>query len=128
MSEDAASIRSWNEIVANYENAVVRHRLPYEPMRDLVRRLAESPAASELERNTSMYTLLVSNAPARSWRENVLRITFLPESQEFEFEYAHYDGDTNIDRKRCPVADGWDTLSRFIRYKFGILLPDVPKA
>ncbi|WP_204388675.1 hypothetical protein, partial [Bifidobacterium pullorum] len=73
-------------------------------MRDLVRRLAASPSAPELERNTSMHTLLLSNAPARGWRENVLRVTFLPESQEFEFEYSHYDGDTNTSRQRCSVS------------------------
>ena len=128
MSEETISARTWDEIVAHYDNMVMRQHLPYEPMRDLVRRLAESPAAPELERSTSMHTLLVSTAPARSWRENVLRVTFVPKSREFEFEYAHYDGDNIIDRKRCSVADGWDTLSRFIRYKFGISLPDAPKA
>jgi hypothetical protein len=96
-------------------------------MRDLVRRLAESPGADDLERNTSMHTLLVSNAPARSWHENVLGISFLPNSQEFEFEYRHYDGDTNTSKKCCSVPKGWDTLSRFISYKFGTLLPDDSK-
>ena len=121
MSEELASTRSWEQIVAFYDD-LLRHGLPYEPMAELVRRLAASPTAPELEHNTSMHTLLVSNAPARGWRENVLRITFHPKPQEFEFEYSHYDGDTNLSRKRCPVAEGWETLSRFVRYKFGVLL------
>ena len=124
MNEDIPSNRTWQQIVAFYDDLVLRHHLPYQPMRDLVNRLAESPGAAELERNTSMHTLLVSNAPARSWRENVLGISFLPKSQEFEFEYTDYDGDTNTSKKRCSVAQGWDTLSRFVRYKFGTLLPD----
>lgn len=127
MNEGNTSDRSWQQIVAFYDDLVLRHNLPYQPMRDLVHRLAETPGAAELERNTSMHTLLVSNAPARSWRENVLSINFLPKSQEFEFEYTHYDGDTNISKKRCSVAQGWDTLSRFVRYKFGTLLPDDSK-
>src|SRR5882672_6958868 len=127
MSEDNTSNQSWQQIVAFYDELVLRHHLPYQPMRDLVRRLADSPRADELERNTSMHTLLVPNAPARAWRENVLGISFLPQSQEFEFVYAHYDGDTNTSKKRCSVAEGWDTLSRFIRYKFGTLLPDDSK-
>jgi hypothetical protein len=128
MSEEPASTRSWEEIVARYDDLVLRHRLPFEPMVSLVRRLAASAAAPELEGNTSMNTLLISNAPAKGWRENVLRITFHSESQEFEFKYSHYDGDTNITQKRCPVTEGWDMLSRFVRYKFGVLLPDGPKA
>ena len=119
MNEDSPSNRSWQEIAAHYE----RYHQP-EPMCALVRRVAASPVASELERNTSMHTLLVSNAPARSWRENVLRVTFLPKSQEFEFEYRHYDGDTKTTKKRCSVDEAWDTFSRFVRYKFGTLLPD----
>jgi len=71
-----------------------------------------------------MHTLLLSNAPARDWRENILRVTFLPESQEFEFEYSHYVADTNTSKKRCSVSESWDTLARFVRYKFGTLLPD----
>jgi hypothetical protein len=127
VSEDITSNRSWQQIVAFYDDLVLKHHLPYQPMRDLVRRLAESPGADDLERNTSMHTLLVSNAPARSWHENVLGISFLPNSQEFEFEYRHYDGDTNTSKKCCSVPKGWDTLSRFIRYKFGTLLPDDSK-
>ena len=93
-------------------------------MRALAHRLASAPTAYELERNTSMHTLLVSDAPSRAWRENVLRITFHPESEEFEFAYSHYDADTNISGKRCSVRESWDTLARFIRYKFGVLLHD----
>jgi hypothetical protein len=127
MSQELASTRSWEQIVARYED-LLRHGVPLEPMVELVRRLAASPAAPELERNTSMNTLLISNAPAKGWRENVLRITFHSQLQEFEFEYSHYDGDTNVTQKRCPVAEGWDMLSRFVRYKFGVLLPDEPKS
>ena len=127
MNEDITSNQSWQQIVAFYDDLVLRHHLPYQPMRDLVHRLADASGAAELERNTSMHTLLVSNAPARSWSENVLRISFLPKSQEFEFKHSHYRGDTNTSMKRCPVAEGWDTLSRFVRYKFGTLLPDDSK-
>ena len=74
-----------------------------------------------------MHTLLVSNAPARSWMENVLRITYHPESQEFEFEYSQYYADTNTTTKRCSASEAWDTLARFVRYKFGTLLPDDTK-
>lgn len=71
-----------------------------------------------------MHTLLISNAPARSWHENVLRVTFHAGADEFEFEYWHYYADTNTTKKRCSASDAWDTLSRFVRYKFGILLSD----
>jgi hypothetical protein len=90
MNEDIFCKRSWPEIAASYDE-LVRHCPIFEPMRTLVHRLAASPTASELERNTSMHTLLLSNAPARGWRENVLRVAFFPDSQEFEFEYSHYD-------------------------------------
>ena len=116
--------RSWQEIVASYDELILRYHLPLEPMRELVHRLATSPSACELLRNTSMHTLLVSNAPSRSWSENVLRITFLPTSQEFEFEYSHYFCDTNATKKRCSISEAWDMLARFVRYKFGTLLPD----
>jgi hypothetical protein len=123
MNEDILSKRSWPEIAACYDELVL-HYPAFEPMRVLVYRLAASPTASELERNTSMHTLLLSNAPARGWRENVLRVAFFPDSQEFEFEYWHYAGDTNTTKKRCSIPESWDTLARFIRYKFGTLLPD----
>jgi hypothetical protein len=123
MSEDGFSTRSWQDISADYDE-LVRSHSEFAPMRDLVHRLAAVPNASELERNTSMHTLLVSHAPARSWLENVLRITFHPQSEEFEFVYSHYQADTNVSRKCCSVAESWDTLARFIRYKFGVLLSD----
>ena len=123
MNENSYSPRSWQEISAFYDD-LVRSHPSFAPMQTLVDRLVAAPTASELERNTSMHTLLVSHAPARDWRENVLRITFHPGSGEFEFAYSHYDADTNISTKRCSVAESWDTLARFVRYKFGVLLPD----
>jgi hypothetical protein len=123
MSENNYSPRSWQEISAFYDD-LVRSQPLFAPMQALVHRLAAVPTASELERNTSMHTLLVSNAPSRAWRENVLRITFHPGPEEFEFTYSHYDADTNISEKRCSIPESWDTLARFVRYKFGILLPD----
>jgi hypothetical protein len=123
VNEETFSHRSWQEIAASYDELALRHD-QFEPMRALVHQLAESPNAAELERNTSMHTLLVSNAPARGWRENVLRVSFLPDSDEFEFEYLHYDGDTNTSKKRCSISESWDTLSTFLRYKFGTLLPN----
>jgi hypothetical protein len=124
VNEDTPSKCSWQVIATFYDDMVLRHHQPFEPMRAIVHRLAASPSASELHGNTSMLTLLVSNEPAHSWMENVLRVTFLPESQEFEFEYSHYYADTNTTNKRCSVSEGWDTLARFVRYKFGTLLPD----
>ena len=123
MNEETISHRSWEEIATSYDELVLHHD-QFEPMRTLVRRLAAAPSATELERNTSMHTLLVSNAPARGWRENVLRVSFLPDSQEFEFEYSHYDGDTNTSKKRCSIPESWETLATFLRYKFGTLLPN----
>ena len=123
MDEEIHSRRSWLEIADGYERLTLKCP-DFEPMCTLVRRLAASPGASELEHNTSMHDLLISNAPARSWRENVLRVAFLPHSQEFEFIYRLYDGATNTTEKRCKVPEAWDTLSRFVRYKFGVLLPD----
>ncbi|WP_265594823.1 hypothetical protein [Haloferula sp. BvORR071] len=123
MDEEIHSRRSWQEIADMYEQLVLRSP-NWEPMRALVRRLAAAPTASELERNTSMFALLISNAPTRHWQENVLRVAFLPDSQEFEFVYRHYHGDANITEKRCPVPEAWDTLSRFVRYKFGTLLTE----
>src|SRR5271170_1638320 len=126
MNETNQSNRSWQEVAAFYDDLVLRHHLPLEPTCALVHHLAASPTAIELQRNTSMHTLLVSNAPTRSWMENVLRITFLPASQEFEFEYSHYYADSNTTKKRSSVSEAWDTLSRLVRYKFGTLLPDAP--
>lgn len=123
MDEEIHSGRSWSEIVCSYERLALNWP-DFEPMCTLVRRLAASAGASELEHNTSMHDLLISNAPARGWRENVLRVAYLHHSQEFEFIYRLYDGSTNTTEKRCPVPEAWDTLSRFVRYKFGILLSD----
>ena len=123
MSEDSESSRSWTQISAFYDGFARSHPR-FAPMAALVRRLAAAPAAAELQRNTSMHALLLSHAPSRHWRENVLRIAYHPEAQEFEFTYSHYDGDTNLNEKRCSVSESWDTLTRFVRCKFGILLPD----
>lgn len=70
-----------------------------------------------------MHTLLISNAPNRDWSENVLRVSFHPKEQEFEFKYSLY-GDTNTTEKRCSVSEAWETFALFARYKFGTLLPD----
>jgi hypothetical protein len=57
MSKELTGAKSWEDIVARYDDLVQRHDLPYEPMVQLVRRLAAAPSSPELERNTSVLTL-----------------------------------------------------------------------
>ena len=114
----------WHDIVAYYDDLVLRHHLPFEPMRVLVHRLAGSSAAAELYPSTSMHTLCINNQPVYRTGEGVLHVAFSSEPAVFTFSYSQYPTPANTMTKQCSVEEAWDTLGLFLRYKFGTLLPN----
>ena len=88
-------------------------------MLNLVESLAASPIASELFPTTSMHTLLITDNEQFHHNDNVLFISYDPEKHKFEFEHRTLS-DKN-DKKFCDEKDAFQTLSLFIKYKFGVL-------
>ena len=110
---------SWAAIVKHYRNCVEEYRWRYEPMLNLVESLAASPIASELFPTTSMHTLLITDNEQFHHNDNVLFISYDSEKHEFEFEHRTIS-DKN-DKKLCGEKDALQTLSLFLKYKFGVL-------
>ena len=85
----------------------------------LVETLAASPVANELFASTSMGALLITPDEKYHAGDNLLSISYLPGTREFEFEHLTIAGKN--DRKTCDEREGLRTLSLFLKYKFGVL-------
>ena len=88
-------------------------------MLHLVECLAASPFADELFPTTSMHTLLITDNEQFHHDDNVLFITYDSRKHEFKFEHRTLSGKN--DEKICGENEAMQTLSLFLKYKFGIL-------
>jgi hypothetical protein len=109
----------WEKIVKHYKTAIEKYHRQYEPMLLLVESLAASPVASELFPHTSMYTLLITDNEQFYHGDNELLISYDPQNHNFEFE--HRTLSSKNDKKICSEEEAFQTLSLFLKYKFGIL-------
>ena len=114
----------WPDIVSTYRDFVHRHGWHIEPQLSLVERLVASPLSQHLHACTSMDALALSDRSDFMWGEHMLRVQYEPTSDEFEFLYSRYTASTDTMTKRVPSAEGWDTLIRFLRYKYGLHIPE----
>jgi hypothetical protein len=110
--------RPWGEIVDHYQHCRCG------PMLHLVELLATSSIANELFPTTSMHTLLITDSEQFYHDDNVLFISFDPDKHKFEFE--HRTLSNKNDKKSCGEEEVFQTLSLFLKYKFGVLFD--PKA
>jgi hypothetical protein len=116
--------RPWADIVAFYRDRVQQHGSQIEPQLAFVERLVASPLSQHLHGATSMNGLLLSDRPDSVWCEHMLRVCYDPASDEFEFFYSRYAASDDTMTKCVPRAEGWDTFTRFLRYKYGLHFPD----
>jgi hypothetical protein len=114
----------WEKIVKHYKSCIEQYNLRYEPMLRLVESLATSPFASELFPHTSMHTLLITDNEQFYHNDNELRISYDSQNHKFEFEHRTLSGKN--DKKSCGEEGAFQTLSLFLKYKFGVLFD--PKA
>jgi hypothetical protein len=111
---------SWETIIKRYEKRIKEYLFNYEPMLNLVQTIAASPVASELFPTTSMHSLLITNTDQFFHDDNVLFVRYDSKEHEFEFEHRTLSGKN--DKKVCDEKDAIQTLSLFLKYKFGVLL------
>ena len=111
--------KSWEKIVSHYKVCVENYHWRFEPMLDLVESLAASSVADELFLTTSMHTLLITDNEKFHHDDNVLFISYDPKKSEFDFEHKTLSGKN--DRKTCGEKEVFQTLSLFLKYKFGVL-------
>jgi hypothetical protein len=93
-------------------------------MLNLIEKLAVSPVAKELYPHTSMATLVITDDEQFYFNDNLLSIDYNSKTREFDFEHRTLSGKN--DKKTCREAEALQTLSLFLKYKFGILFD--PKA
>jgi hypothetical protein len=109
----------WEKIVKHYTDCVEKYNLHYEPMLRLAESLATSSIASELFPHTSMHTLLITDNEQFYHDDNELRISYDSQNHKFKFEHRTLSGKN--DKKICSESEAFQTLSLFLKYKFGIL-------
>jgi hypothetical protein len=109
----------WERIVKHYKDCVEKYHWRYEPMLRLVESLAASPFAGELFPHTSMHTLLITDNEQFHHDDNELLISYDQQNHKFEFEHRTLSGKN--DKKICSEEEAFQTLSLFLKYKFGIL-------
>ena len=109
----------WAKILEHYKRVIEKYDWPYEPMLRLVESLAASPIAGELFPVTSMHTLLITDSETFYHDDNVLFISYNPHKHEFRFE--HRTLSQKNDAKACSEKEAMQTLSLFLKYKFGVL-------
>jgi hypothetical protein len=109
----------WEKIVKHYRACIEKYHWRYEPMLRLVESLAVSKFANELFPHTSMHTLLITDNERFYHDDNELRISYSPRNHKFEFE--HRTLSRKNDKKICGEEEAFQTLSLFLKYKFGIL-------
>jgi hypothetical protein len=112
----------WENIVRHYKRCIGHWRC--EPMLHLVESLAASSVADDLFPTTSMHTLLITDSEQFYHDDNVLFVSYNPQKHEFEFE--HRTLSHKNDKKICSEEEVFQTLSLFLKYKFGVLFD--PKA
>jgi hypothetical protein len=110
---------SWEKIVKRYRDCIEKYHWRYEPMLHLVESLAASSFSTELFPHTSHHTLLITDNEQFYHNDNELRISYSPRNQKFEFEHRTLSGKN--DKKICSEEESFQTLSLFLKYKFGIL-------
>ncbi len=109
----------WENIIEHYKSCIEKYHLRFEPMLHLVKLLAASPFNKELFPHTSMHTLLITNNEEFHHDDNELRISY--DSQNHKFEFEHRTLSSKNDKKVCSEEEAFQTLSLFLKYKFGIL-------
>jgi hypothetical protein len=112
--------QSWEAILKTYRERIER----YEPMLNLIEKLAVSPVAKELFPHTSMAALVITDDEQFYFNDNLLSINYNPKTREFDFEHRTLSGKN--DKRTCSEAEALQTLSLFLKYKFGVLFD--PKA
>jgi hypothetical protein len=117
------SASPWSKIVQRYKD-LADHNSQFEPMFGMVSALAASPAIEQLFATTSMHTLLIANQEQFHSDDNVLFVSYQRDTREFEFE--HRTPAAKNDRRKCGEAEALQTLSLFIKYKFGVLFDPNP--
>ena len=93
-------------------------------MLNLIEKLAVSSVAKELYPHTSMATLVITDDEQFYFNDNLLSINYNSKTREFDFEHRTLSGKN--DKKTCQEAEALQTLSLFLKYKFGVLFE--PKA
>jgi len=113
----------WDSIVKRFQE-LASHNLCFDPMLKLVSAIASSPQAEELFAQKSMHSLLITDTEEIRNNDNVLLVSYSPIMKEFKFEHRTLAG--KDDKKKCGEAEALQTLSLFIKYKFGVLFNPNP--
>lgn len=114
---------SWENIIKHYRTLIEKYHLQFEPMLHLVKSLAASPVAGELFPTTSMHTLLITDSEQFYHNDNVLFVSYNSKKHEFQFEHRTLAGKN--DKKTCDEEEAFQTLSLFLKYKFGALFSSI---
>lgn len=88
-------------------------------MLHLVESLAASSFSTELFPHTSHNTLVITDSEQFHRDDNELLISYDPQNHKFEFEHRTLSGKN--DKRICREEEAFQTLSLFLKYKFGIL-------
>lgn len=115
--------RPWPEIVQYWADWVTE--MPkLEPLHQLVRALALSPASSvlfgcimPLGDGTGIF---VSDSPEFRSTDGTLEIRFIPSGSHFEFRHRTFSG--HDDHKMVQASEAVETLRLYLKYKYGVLL------
>lgn len=115
--------RPWSDIVKYWADWEVE--LPrLQPLHQLVRTLASSPASSVLF--GSIMTLadgtgiFISDSPEFRSTDSTLEIRFFPVGGHFEFQHRTFS--SHDDHKMVRASEAVETLRLFLKYKYGVLL------
>jgi hypothetical protein len=119
----ADAAQPWDIIVKRFQELTLRN-LRFEPMLKLVSTIAASPQAEELFARKSMHSVLITDTEEIRNNDNVLLVSYSPIMEKFEFEHRTLAG--KDDKKKCEEAEALQTLSLFIKYKFGVLFNPKP--
>jgi len=111
--------RSWEAILKTYRERIERYNWRYEPMLNLIEKLAISSVAKELYPHTSMATLVITDDEQFYHDDNLLYINYNSNTREFDFEHRTLSGKN--DKRTCSEAEALQILTLFLKYKFGVL-------
>ena len=106
--------RPWPLITDHY-----RERPGLEPFVRLVEAIASSPVAPQLFGATSMDDLLLSDCQDFRGGDTTLCISYRPTNHTFTFRHRSFSG--RDDEKACAESEAFQTLSLFLKLKYGIL-------
>ena len=115
--------RPW-QAIADFYRERINDGVPLEPLLNLVEAINTSEAASEISGATSMshFDLLVSDSPDFHSGDSTLHISYSPTDRVFEFRHHCFSG--HDDQRTCAETEGLQTLSLFLRYKYGVPFGD----